>query len=403
VIQSVLSFILGFLIAAALAIAAAPALWRRAGELMRRRMEATLPMSREEMRAEIDAARAEHAMAMRRLEMKADAVKKKAAQDLVEISILREQVRNLEEQNAERDEAVVILERERADLGSRLAEREAELKRITDEFSALQHDFRERSREVEELSRLYEEASLTSSSRQVELVSREADIERLNDSINLLRNQRKEADRATREAQAEKTQTEEALRGERKRAADLERKLERMMTTLSNREEKLDRREKEIARLKQRIKEGPSAGGNDNSRLAAVEEEKSRLEMQVADLSLQLSSLLAGDDQAAPAPANKSEVSRLQSRLSTLMRENKKLRTELAASASAEGDAGDEALRERISSLAAEVVNLAATLEGPGSPIEKALAEAETAPEGERPPSLADRVKALRANSQAAE
>jgi chromosome segregation ATPase len=403
VIQSVLSFILGFLIAVALEIAAAPALWRRAGELMRRRMEATLPMSREEMRAEIDAVRAEHAMAMRRLEMKADAVKKRAAQDLVEIGVLREQARRLEEQHAERDEAVVILERERTDLGSRLAEREAELKRVTEEFNAFHNELRERNREVEELSRLYEEASLTSSSRQVELVSREADIERLNDSINLLRNQRKEADRATREALAEKTQTEEALRGERKRAADLERKLERMLTTLSNREEKLDRREKEIARLKQRIKEGPSAGGNDNSRLAAIEEEKSRLEMQVADLSLQLSSLLAGDDQAAAAPANKSEVSRLQSRLSTLMRENKKLRTELAASASAEGDAGDEALRERISSLAAEVVNLAATLEGPGSPIEKALAEAETAPEGERPPSLADRVKALRANSQAAE
>ena len=57
-------------------------------------------------------------------------------------------------------------------------------------------------------------------------------------------------------------------------------------------------------------------------------------------------------------------------------------------------------LREQINDLAAEVVSLTATLEGPDSPINKALAAvpAETSPSSgphEKITSLADRVRAL--------
>ena len=400
-IQTALSFVLGFLVAAALALAVAPALMRRAGELTRRRIEASLPMSREEMQAEVDAARAEHAMAVRRLEMKTEAIKKKSAQDMVEINRLRDEVRSLEEQNDERDEAVAKLEAERNDLGARLAEREAEINSMEAKLADVERQLAERQGEVEELSRHYEEASLTSSSRQVELVGREAEIERLNDTVNLLRTQRKEVDRNMREAMTERAQLEEAVRVERKRSADFERKLERMMSTLSSREEKLDHQEREIARLKQKLREGNGSGNGDTSLIAKAEQEKERLQLQVADLSLQLSSLLSADGETRPTQpaARKSEVERLQSRLSTLMRENKKLRAELAAASSS--SEGDEALRDRISSLAAEVVHLTAALEGPDSPIDKALSQPIEAAEGERPQSLADRVKSLRESSGA--
>ena len=398
-IQTVLSFILGFLVAAALALAVVPALMRRAGELTRRRIEASLPMSREEMQAAVDAARAEHAMAMRRLEMKAEAIRKKSVQDLIEINRLRDEVRSLQEQNDERDEAVARLEAERNELGGRLAEREAEISSVTAKLADVQRQLVERQREVEEVSRRCEEASLTSSTLQVELVGREAEIERLNDTINLLRTQRKEVDRQMRETMAEKAQLEEAVRVERKRSADFERKLERMMSTLSSREEKLDHQEREIARLKQKLREGNGSAGEDSIRSAEAEQEKERLQLQVADLSLQLASLLSAQDKTGsnPPAARKSEIERLQSRLSTLMRENKKLRAELAAASST--SEGDEVLRERISGLAAEVVNLTATLEGPDSPIEKALAQPVEAADGERPQGLAERVKALRENS----
>ena len=69
-LQTVLIFAFGFLAAALLALMAAPAVWRRAVYLTRKRIEAALPLSLNELNAEKDALRAEHAMAMRRMELR---------------------------------------------------------------------------------------------------------------------------------------------------------------------------------------------------------------------------------------------------------------------------------------------------------------------------------------------
>lgn len=392
-IENILAFILGFLVAAVLALFLVPVLWRRAGELMRRHIEATLPMTREELEAEIDAIKAEHAMTVRLLEMKNESLKRKAADDLVELNVLREKVERLKEYDA----TIAALGAERDDLASRLAEGEAELQKRAKKITQLERQLQKRASEVEELSQLYEEASLTSSTRQLDLVARDASIEQLNDAISLLRNQRKEADRVIREATAQKAAADEALLIEQARSDELERKLDGMIAALSSREEKLERREKEIARLKRKLE----AMGEKSSRIDDVEEEKARLEGQVAELSQQLSSLLAPKGNGRkPASQRKSEMERLQSRLAVLIRENKRLRAELAGAAHLD-QAGDEALRERISNLAANMVDVTAMLEGPNSPIEEALSQQGPEQDSERPPSLADRVRALRGNSAA--
>jgi len=61
VIQATLIFILGFLSAVFLTVLVAPAIWRRAVALTHRRVEAALPLSLNEIRADKDALRAEHA------------------------------------------------------------------------------------------------------------------------------------------------------------------------------------------------------------------------------------------------------------------------------------------------------------------------------------------------------
>lgn len=392
-IEIALSFILGFLIAAALALFLVPALWRRAGELARRRVEATLPMTREELEAEIDAVKAEHVMALRLIEMKNESLKRKAADDLVEINVLREKVERFKEGEA----VIAELEAERDRLAASLGEREAELEKRTRKVAQLERQLQKRVKEVEELSHLYEEASLTASSRQVDLVARDASIEQLNDSINLLRNQRKEADRVIRDAMADKAAAEEALLIERARADELERKLDGMIAAISNREEKLERREKEVVRLKRKLE----MTGEKPGRLEEVEGEKAQLEAQVAELSQKLSSLLAPKGKGGKAVTpRKSEMERLQSRLTTLIRENKRLRAELAGAGHV-GEADDEVLRERIADFAANMVDVAATLEGPDSPIEQSLAAQDVDEGGDRPVSLAERVRVLRGNSAA--
>ena len=99
-IEGLLFSALGFLVAMGLAMAIAPALWRRAEHLERRRIEAALPLTREELEGEIDAVRAESAMAIRRLEVKGDALRKKSAADLVNINVLNDRVRDLEDRKS---------------------------------------------------------------------------------------------------------------------------------------------------------------------------------------------------------------------------------------------------------------------------------------------------------------
>ena len=96
---------------------------------------------------------------------------------------------------------------------------------------------------------------------------------------------------------------------------------------------------------------------------------------------------------------------RIEGRLKTLVDENKKLRKQVEVFERDKSDDWDEErrenalLREQINDLAAEVVNLTMALDGPDSPIRKALDE--TPPINGAPKAaetivnLADRVRAL--------
>ncbi|RUW80138.1 hypothetical protein EOA29_22815, partial [Mesorhizobium sp. M1E.F.Ca.ET.063.01.1.1] len=94
-VQSVLFFALGFLCAVFLVSLIAPAVWRRAVVLTRRRLEASMPLTPAEILAEKDRVRAEFAMTTRRLEMNIKSLKENAAEQLVEIGRAREAPKGL--------------------------------------------------------------------------------------------------------------------------------------------------------------------------------------------------------------------------------------------------------------------------------------------------------------------
>jgi chromosome segregation ATPase len=237
-----------------------------------------------------------------------------------------------------------------------------------------------RALELEKLEHMYDDASFSSSNRQIELVARESELEKLANDISVLRGQRKEADKRHQEVVAEGKATRDALKAEKKRTADLEKKLERLLATLADRVDKLDRRDKDLARLRERLK-GEAGGGAVAAGLAGVQD-----------------NVPARNDEVDKALAKlEGDRERLEARLTTLARENKRLKTELGAAETTRNghdrrSAGD-ALREQLNTLAAEVVSLTAKLEGPDSPIAKALAAPQEARSGTT--SLADRVRAL--------
>ena len=148
-----------------------------------------------------------------------------------------------------------------------------------------------RALELDKMGRLYDEASLAASNRQIDLVVRENEVEKLAGDMQLLRSQRKDAERRLQDITAENKAARDALKGERKKVTELEKKLERMIATLTDREEKLDRRERELARLREQLKGNAGAEDELDQKLIDAQADKIKLEAELADMTLQMSTL----------------------------------------------------------------------------------------------------------------
>ncbi|MCO5080159.1 MAG: hypothetical protein M9955_00725 [Rhizobiaceae bacterium] len=407
-IESTLFFTLGFLCAGFLALMIAPAIWRRAVNLTRRRIEASVPLTLNEIQADKDKLRAEFAMSTRRLEMSIKGFKEKAAEQIAEIGRSREELKRLAAERDEKHAAITELEAQGAELRAELRQREDQLQQANARLDEAGKALEARALDLERLGGLYEEATFAASGRQIELVARESEIERLNDDLARVSKGRREFDRRLSDAENERRNAFDTLAAEKKRVTDLEGKVERMLSTLADREEKLERREKELARLRDQLKGLSGTEDSLGQKLMDAQAEKFKLEAQVAELSQQLSTMLSGakggDVEKAVGKLSK-DRERLEQRLSLLTRENKRLRAELDAIERARTEEwSDERrssalLREQINDLAAEVVNMTIMLEGKDSAAAKALAQ----PVADRPVdadgkvviSLADRVRAL--------
>ncbi len=118
-------FALGFLVAGLMALAFAPAFWRRALRLTRRRLETQVPLSVEEILADRDHLRAEFAVERRRLEIRVGEVAQAHAADraelgrrAAEILALKQAVESHQEEVRGRAEALAKAEEEIASLSS---------------------------------------------------------------------------------------------------------------------------------------------------------------------------------------------------------------------------------------------------------------------------------------------
>jgi chromosome segregation ATPase len=139
-IENIMYFALGALAASLLALAILPAVWRRAVRLTKKRIEAATPITMAEFRADKDQLRAEFALSTRRLEMNVEALRRRLSEQLRDINRKRsevgaikgerdthlQQMRELEEREAELRRRILDLEKESADLTQRLRMRDRE-------------------------------------------------------------------------------------------------------------------------------------------------------------------------------------------------------------------------------------------------------------------------------------
>jgi chromosome segregation ATPase len=291
VIQSVLFFLLGFLCAGFLALIFAPALWRRAVNLTRRRIESSIPLTMSEIQAEKDAMRADFAMRVRRLEMKLKTLNDKSAGQAVELARRHEEIKELTDERDHAAGTVATLETRIAELEGEIGKGHAAVAELEQRLSAARQKIADQAEELEKIGRMYDDASFLASSRQIDLVARETEIEKLSNDLSVARGQSREADKKMRETMNENRQLRAAHEAERKKTADLERRLARMMSQLSDREEKLGRREKELAELRAQPASAMADTGSSVAREDAVlREEIQQLAAEVVAMSARLNS-----------------------------------------------------------------------------------------------------------------
>ena len=365
-IQTALFFILGFLTATFIAVLVAPAIWKRAVDLTRRRIEASMPLKLNEIRAQKDMVRAEAAAEIRKLEMTIKSLKEREIEASLEAERRDQEIRELTRERAERIEKIEELVARASELEHALASRVHEIEALGERLATQERLIDEKAAEISKLAEMYDEASFAASTRQIELVAQEAKIEQVRQDLSTAKNDRNKAEQQAREAsadlKAQKVETAEA----QKKATSLQKQVDRLAKNLAELEEKLERRERELARLKEKRK---SDGKSDRALQIELREEQ--------------------DQRAA-----------LEERISVLTAENREIRSELGKlrreglDVASVSQANDR-LRSQISELAAEVVALTLRVEGPDSPISRILSEG-GANEGQASGiSLADRIRLL--------
>jgi chromosome segregation ATPase len=407
VIQSALYFALGLLCAGLVMMVAAPFVWRRAVVLTRRRIEASVPLSVDEILSHKDRMRAEHAMAQRRLEMSVQELRHKVATQLADIGNKGAQMRALTADKEDREAKFKAMEEKLAARTREAVQAQADVERVSDDLRQAEEAIEERGNLLDEMGRQVEAISLTVSNREVDLAARGGDIDRLNSELSAMREQRRELERELRDAKSEARTANDALESEARRSADLLKKNEALIARLSQQEELVERRERELERMRAKAKEVRSSAAADLPQRAKAEPEAETVSEPAVDIQserikiAELMSPLVGElpdgDIGKAAKKLSREIKRDREKMAKMEKTIEALQSQVEARGAGRktGESDTAALRDQISEIAAEMINITALLEGPESPIPEILGKQGAGSNGSGRRSLADRVKAL--------
>lgn len=395
-IEQLLYFTLGFLCAAFLAALIAPVAWRRAVMLTRRRIEASVPLTLDEIRAEKDSLRAEHAVTARRLEMDVKALTHKLTGQSIELERDRRDTKSVAAEREALKAELATRETEARELREELRRREDGQQALSSALSRTEEMLKGQRAEVERLGKEFEQATHASTARNSEVVARDSEIVRLNSDLAALRGQRGNVEKMSKDASSVVAEAKRQAQAEKQRAERLDEKVQQLVADLSDREERLDRRDREIVRLRERLKPvlADTTASDNDLKLLDLQSENTRLEALVAELRQG-----GSDTSGSTSAAAEGETAAIRSQVIELTAENERLRERLESRPEEGGSA--RALREQMQALAAEVVHMTERVEGPGSPIHAALDRADPSADapGDTAISLADRIRALRTAS----
>jgi chromosome segregation ATPase len=406
-IEPIMYFGIGFLVAALIGLVVVPLVHGRAVRLTMRRLEAATPLSMAEIQADKDQLRAEFAMSTRRLEMSVEQLKAKSTNQLAEIGKKGDAINRLKIELGEKTATIFALEARDKALRDQLRATEEEFAVKTSTMLEAQRALSEKEAELKRMVDQLDDRSQTADAQKVEIVALKAQVEALKERLDGASHElravedRRDAERvelraATQELAEERGKVENLGR----RVGELEQQLVAQTTEaeiLGRRAHDLEARLAEQTRL---LTESEFELKQLRSAMDVARRTEGDLRTAIAELDGRSSAI---------SQKLKSENAQLSAELDRTREERDRAARDLAnMKREAEENWASERvenalLRERINDVAAEVARLASALEGPNSTIDAILAtegardRAAPVALSEAPVSgnLADRIRAL--------
>ena len=170
-IEPVMYFGIGFLVAALLGLLFVPLVHNRAVRLTMRRLEAATPLSIAEIRADKDQLRAEFAMSTRRLEMSVEQMKAKTTTQLAELGKKTDAINQLKKELGEKTAAIFTLEARDKTLREQLRATEQEFELKSNSLREAERSLADKEAELVKLIAELGEHSIIADSQRVELAA----------------------------------------------------------------------------------------------------------------------------------------------------------------------------------------------------------------------------------------
>ncbi|MGE7367808.1 hypothetical protein ACQKKX_01900 [Neorhizobium sp. NPDC001467] len=362
-IQFALLFGLGFLTAVLLAMIVAPAIHRRIVRYTENRIQATMPISPQEVRAQRDMARAVYAAENART--KQDLVKARDTAVALQLRHdgLSADTARLQSENHELHMQIDEMNTEAADLRSRLRREDVYIQQLRAALQTVEDAGAAKDLEIDSLRKRLLTIGANFDNLTIDLSTRDTEVENLKFRVAALRDERDALHQDVKLLTNRAKEAENRLTQEEHRALRLEDKLARELAERNDKDAALERRDAEIARLRDKVKTA-----NSENRAATRA-------LKAAGIALPTPKKKSEDADRTTAviAANSPEAIDLTAMAQDIRNRGTALGERLTKT---RGKAGNEAIRTEMASIAASMVALTAALEGPSSPIHTLLDQA---------------------------
>jgi chromosome segregation ATPase len=328
-IESIMFFGGGFLVASLLALVAISLVHHRAVRLTERRLEDAIPVSMAEIQADKDNLRAEFAMSARRLEMSVEQLKAKATTQLGEIARKTQAINRLKAELAERTAITDELEATAKGLAAKIRETEQEYDAKTASLEATARALAAKEEEFAKAFADINEQRLAGDTQRVEIAVLKAQVEQFKSQADELQHEVEDAARRLFEERVavsmvtkevdEKRQAVDVLRPQ---MAQLEREIATRTNELENRARRIDELAARNAEQEELLRRRGLEINALEIKLAANKDEHAAIVARVAGEKGALEVLLAATNQTVGSHAGRiGELAARNAELEKLVRE----------------------------------------------------------------------------------